>query len=50
MGDFEVFNHLYLMIFLHARSNKAGIHWLLGCGVPFIGVFFHMKAPGHSVP
>ena len=46
MGDFEEFNHLYLMTFLRARTKKVGIPWLLGCGVPFIGVYFRMKDPG----
>ncbi len=50
MGDFETFNHLYLMTFLRAQTNKAGILRLLGCGVPFIGVFFRMKDTGQSVP
>ena len=30
MGDFEVFNLLYLLTFLRAQINKAGILWLLG--------------------
>jgi len=34
MGDFEAFNHLYLVTFLRAQTNEAGILWLLGCGVP----------------
>ncbi len=50
MGDFEVFNLLYLLNFLRAQINKVGILWLLGCGVPFIGVFFRMKDPEQRVP
>ena len=30
MGDFEVFNLQYLLTFLRAQINKAGILWLLG--------------------
>ena len=38
-----MFNLQYLLNFLRARTKKVGILWLLGCGVPCIGVFFHMK-------
>ena len=34
MGDFEAFNHLYLLTFLRAQTNEVGILWLLGCDVP----------------
>ncbi len=50
MGDLEAFNLQYLMTFLPVQTNKAGILRLLGCGVPFIGVYFRMKEPGHRVP
>ncbi len=30
MGDFEAFNRQYLLTFLRAQINKAGILWLLG--------------------
>ena len=50
MGDFEVFNLQYLLNFLRAQINKAGILRLLGCGVPFIGAIFRMKDPGQRVP
>ena len=50
MGDFEVFNLLYLLIFLRAQNNKAGILWLLGCGVVFLGVFFRTKDSEQRIP